>query len=100
MQYERHILLILREAYPHGMPVRRIALNVYNITNTLFDPQDREKVHSAVAEWLRSESQKSGGAVRRADTRGWYRLNERSMQVQQLLMEFSPYEDDDWMLWE
>ncbi len=100
MQYECHILLILKEAYPDGMPVRRIALNVYNITNTLFDPQNREKVYMAVSEWLRAESRTSGGAVQKTDTRGWYRLNDCSKQVQQLLLEFSPHEEDDWMLWE
>ena len=100
MQYERHILLILKEACPDGMPVRRIALNVYNLTNTLFAPQDLGKVYLAVAEWRRAESRKSGGAVCKADTRGWYRLNDSSAQVQQLLLEFSPNEEDSWMLWE
>lgn len=82
------------------MPVRRIALNVYNITNTLFDPQDSEKVYAAVGEWLRTESQKSGGAVVKAEKKGWYRLNDKSTQVQQQLLEFRPREEDEWMTWE
>lgn len=100
MQYEQQILLILKEAYPYSMPVRRIALNVYNFTNTLFEPQDRKKVHSAVAEWLRAESRKSGGSVIKGDLRGWYKLNEHSLKVQQLLLDFRHNEEDDWMLWE
>lgn len=90
MQYERYILMILAEAGPVGMPVRRIALNVYNITNSLFAPLCLEKVYADVAEWLRSESQKSGGTVRKADIRGWYRLNEQSTKVEQLMLEFIP----------
>lgn len=92
-----HILKILTEAYPNGMPLRRIALNVYNITNTLFEPQDRERVYSIVAEWLREESTKRGGLVVKTDTKGWYRLNERSPQAQQMLMDFLPHEEDEWM---
>lgn len=100
MVISQNILIILREAYPEAMPLKRIALNVYNITNTLFDPQDREKVYAAVGEWLRAESQKSGGAVIKGDKKGWYRLNGRSAQVQQLLLEFRPREEDEWMMGE
>ncbi len=98
MLYEREIMLILREAGTQGMPVRRIALNVYNMVNSLFCPVDRERVYNVVAEGLRTESQCSQGAVERAETKGWYRLNTNSAQVQQLMLEFLPDEEDDWML--
>lgn len=98
MQYEREILIVLKEASPNGMPLRRIALNVYNITNSLFAPQDRGRVYSLVAEWLRTESQKRGGAVERCGVRGWYRLNMRSQKVRQTLMDFMAREEDEWMM--
>lgn len=97
MQCATHILAILTEAYPKAMPLRRIALNVYNITNTLFDPQDRDHIYEMVAEWLRTESQTSRGAVMKAETKGWYKLNDRSPEAQQLLLEFQPREEDEWM---
>lgn len=92
-----HILSILTEAYPNGMPVRRIALNVYNITNTLFEPQDPERIYAMVAEWLREESAKRDGLVVRTTTKGWYRLNGESPQAQQMLFDFQPHDEDDWM---
>lgn len=98
MEYERYILQIMREAYPDGMPLRKIVLNVYNITNTLFERQSLSRVHRLVAEWLRAESRKSGGAVCKMDLRGWYKLNESSPQVEQLLLDFTVAEDDRWML--
>ncbi|MBQ0073682.1 MAG: hypothetical protein KBT34_05770 [Prevotella sp.] len=68
------------------------------MTNSLFNPLDQEKVYADVSEWLRTESTKSGASIERAETRGWYRLNMRSSQVQQLLLEFEPNEEDEWML--
>ncbi len=98
MSCSTHILKILTEAYPQAMPLRRIALNVYNITNTLFDPQDKDHIYSLVAEWLRTESMKRGGTVMKAETKGWYKLNAASPQAQQLLLEFMPNEEDEWMM--
>lgn len=98
MNYEREILLILREAGTKGLPVRNIALHVFNMTNSLFNPLDRDTVYNDVAEWLRHTSNCSTASVEKADTRGWYRLNINSNQVQQLLLEFVPDEEDEWML--
>lgn len=98
MDFEREILDVLREAGQTGLPVKRIALNVFNITNSLFNPLDPEKVYAEVSDWLRTESAKSGASIEKTDTRGWYRLNLNSQKVQQLLMEFLPNEEDEWMM--
>lgn len=98
MNYESVILNILREAGDTGMPLRRIALNVFNLTNSLFNPIERENVYNDVAEWLRSESSKSGACIEKAETRGWYRLNNNSSKVQQMMMEFQPKDEDMWMM--
>lgn len=98
MNYEREILLILREAGSKGLPVRRIALNVFNMTNSLFMPLNMEDVYTDVSEWLRTKSQYSSSSVEKAETRGWYRLNMNSNEVQQLLLEFQPSDEDEWMM--
>ena len=88
MDLEREIMLVLREAGDSGMPLRRISLNVFNMKNSFFQPLVPEEVHREVAEWLQQESKKSNSPVTKAETRGWYRLNPNSQQVQQLMLEF------------
>lgn len=98
MTFEQDILTVLKEATCNGMPVRRIALNVFNRKNSLFNPLNQEKVYKEVAEWLRNESQKRGACIEKTETKGWYRLNMNSTRVQQLLLDFQPHEEDEWML--
>lgn len=91
-------MIVLKEAGQKGMPVRRIALNVFNMTNSLFNPLDMNVVYNDVGEWLRENSQHCSSSVEKAETRGWYRLNMNSNQVQQLLLQFTIDENDEWML--
>ena len=97
MNIENDILSVLREAGDKGLPLRRLALHVYNMENSFFQPLDRRKVYSDVAEYLRRTSSLSGSMIVRTDTRGWYRLNMDSPRVQQLLLDFSSDESDEWM---
>ncbi len=97
MNYENEILIVLREVGCQGMPLRRIALNVYNIVNTLFSSLSQEEVYNDVADYLRVKSSQLGAPVEKAEVRGWYRLNMDSARVQQLFIEFIPDEEDDWM---
>jgi hypothetical protein len=98
MNIEDDILSILREAGDKGLPLRRLALHVYNMENSLFQPLDRREVYHDVAEYLRRTSSLSGSMIERTDTRGWYRLNMNSPRVQQLLLDFSSNEADEWMM--
>lgn len=98
MDFEHDIMVTLREVGSKGMPLRRIALNVYNMRNSLFEPLDKEVVYAKVGQYLRRVSQLSGSAIEKADTKGWYRLNMKSQQVQQLLLEFEVAEQDEWMM--
>lgn len=98
MTFEREILKVLSEGPLEGMPLRRIALNVYNISNTLFNPLDQEEVYEVVGEWLRKTSAIKGASVEKAETRGWYKINLNSQKVQQMMLEFHPHEEDEWML--
>lgn len=98
MIFEREILKVLSEAPREGMPLRRIALNVYNMSNTLFNPLDRDEVYADVGEWLRKTAAVKGASVEKAETRGWYKINLKSQKVQQMMLEFHTHEDDEWML--
>lgn len=98
MNYEKEILTILSEVGIKGMPLRRIALNVYNISNSLFNPLDKNMVYEGVADYLRTRCDRTDSPIEKAEIRGWYRLNYNSEQVQQLLLEFQIDEDDEWMM--
>jgi hypothetical protein len=91
MNYEDEILSMLNEVGDVGMPLRRIALNVFNMKNSFFEPLSQEAVYQDVAEWLRDVSQQSGAPVIRAERRGWYRINPDSPRVKQMELEFQPH---------
>ena len=96
LRYENEILTILREAGQEGLPLRRIALNVYNMSNTFFNPLEKQLVYEDVAEYLRKMSSYIDTPVKKMPKRGWYALNYDSPTVQQLLMDFS--EDSSFLL--
>lgn len=98
MNIENDILSVLREAGDKGLPLRRLAMHVYNMENSFFQPLDREDIYREVGEYLRRTSSLSGSMIERTDTRGWYRLNINSPRVQQLLLDFSNDEADEWMM--
>lgn len=94
MIQELVIINVLREAGQKGMPLRRIALNVFNLTNSLFEPLDKEVVYENVGQYLRKNASLKGGIIERAETKGWYRINYNSQHVQQLLLEFATDEEE------
>lgn len=98
MTFENEILQILQSVGQRGLSTKMIAFNVFNMSNSLFNPLDQEKVYNEVADWLRTNSSKNGSSVEKAETRGWYRLNLNSAKVQQMMLQFQPNEDDEWML--
>ncbi len=91
MNYEDEILVTLNEVGESGMPLRRIALNVFNMKNSFFEPLSQEAVYQDVAEWLREVSQQSGSPIVKAGRRGWYKLNPDSPKVIQMRLEFLPH---------
>lgn len=91
---EHEILMVLDEVGPKGMPLRRIALNVFNMRNSLFEPLSKEKMYDEVAHYLHRESTLSGSPVKRMDKRGWYRINPRSAKVRQMHLEFKSEDAD------
>lgn len=91
---EHEILMVLDEVGAKGMPLRRIALNVFNMRNSLFEPLSKEKMYDEVASYLHKESTLSGSPVRRMEKRGWYRINPRSVKVRQMRLEFKSEDAD------
>ena len=83
--------MVLDEIGAKGMPLRRIALNVFNMRNSLFVPLSREKIYEEVARYLRTESRLR---VKRMEARGWYRINPRSAKVRQMRLEFKSEDAD------
>ena len=86
--FEDEILAVLGEAGVKGMPLRRVALNVYNMRTTLFSSMEQESVYTAVATYLRTVSKQSGSPIMRGERRGWYRLNPASPKMIQKKLEF------------
>lgn len=82
-------MTILGEAAQTGLPLRRIALNVYNMSNTFFTPLEKKDVYADVSEYLRKMSVYKDAPVKKMSKRGWYVLNYDSLMVQQLLIDFS-----------
>lgn len=100
MNYQREILLLLREAnQENGLPLDSIVRNVYNMTSIdLFFSRPYEDVKNDVIKCLRTETSYSQGSIKKAEKKGWYKLNTDSQVVIQLMLEFEPDEDDEWMM--
>lgn len=87
-KYTNEIINVLCEAGDNGLPVRKIALHVYNTCNTLFAPVLIDDVHHDVRLWLKANSQSTDSLVCRCDKRGYYRINTSSQTAQQLMLQF------------
>ena len=69
-KYANEIISVLCEAGDNGLPVRKIALHVFNTCNTLFAPVLIDDVHHDVRIWLKANSQSTDSLVCRCDKRG------------------------------
>ena len=87
-KYSNEIINVLCEAGDNGLPVRKIALHVYNTCNTLLAPILIDDVHHSVRQWLNANSQSYDSLVRRCDKRGYYKINTSSQAAQQLMLHF------------
>ena len=66
-KYANEIISVLCEAGDNGLPVRKIALHVFNTCNTLFAPVLIDDVHHDVRIWLKANSQSTDSLVCRCD---------------------------------
>ena len=88
-KYANDIISVLCEVGDNGLPVRKIALHIYNTCNTLFTPVHIDDIYNCVRQWLNANSQSYDSLVCRCDKRGYYKINTSSQAAQQLMLEFS-----------
>ena len=92
--YYNEIVNLLME-HPDGVPVRKIARQIYNTDVNLFDPDSAGKfrgIHLSVQRFLWSQSRKQRSPFERKEW-GTYALKKRF--VFQLELEFEDWEDED-----
>lgn len=92
--YSQEILRVLFEAGEEGITVQKIALHVYNASNTLFNPVEYSDIHKRVVSWLRANSHGSQAMVVRLEQRGRYAINSSSEAMWQLSMQFSEFNQE------
>lgn len=93
MDYSKDILDILLKA-PEGLSIRKIVRHVYNAHNNLFETVDIEDVKRFVTQYLNSRSKTSSSPIERTGERGVYRLNEKSKESMELMLQFKEQNDE------
>ena len=88
LDYDRHILRILTEAGETGISVQKLSLHVYNASNSLFESASLEEVRRYVQQYLLRNSKSQESIIESTGQRGYYRLNLRSQESQQLMLMF------------
>lgn len=91
--YSRDIIQLLLHA-PEGLQIRKIVRHVYNAHNTFFETVDLEDVKNEVTRYLLKKSKDANSPIVRTEERGVYKLNLESQESQQLMLQFSDYEEE------
>jgi len=94
MNREKEILRILAEAGTDGLVVRKISRHVYNACNSFFNPISFDEVNAYVTGYLARNSRNPNSIIEKTNTRGVYRLDFGSSEIQQLMLEFSDKRND------
>jgi len=87
--YEQQILRILLDVGARGISVKKLAKHVYNHYSTLFDQPDFRDVYRYTQLFVQRHSRSAQGLVEHAERWGHYRLNRRTADAQQLMLQFS-----------
>lgn len=88
MAFEKEIIQILKEAGTAGLSIQKITRHVFNAHNSFFEEVPKDKVHKAVCNYLRNNSQKQYGIIEKVSW-GVYRLNMNSSKTNELLLQFT-----------
>ncbi len=86
--YEQQILRILLDVGARGISVKKLAKHVYNHSCTLFSQPDFADVYRFVQNYVQRHSRSPQGLIEHAERWGCYRLNTRSQQGRQLMIDF------------
>ena len=89
MNLEQEILSVLVQAGNKGLKLEKIARQVYNSCNSIFNPLDYMMVYNAVAQYLTKNSKDPHSLIRKGKGYGVYRIDYHSSTVQQLMLDFS-----------
>lgn len=81
---EKKLVVILDEAGPEGLSLRKIVKHVFNLQNSLFNPISLNEVQRKVASYLRYHSGKQGDMFLRP-SHGRYALNRSNKKVKDIL---------------
>lgn len=87
MDYSKDIIDILLKA-PEGLSVKKIVRHVYNAHNSLFESVDLDDVKRFVTQYLTTRSKSMTSPIEHTGERGIYRLNERSPESRELMLQF------------
>lgn len=88
--YDERILQILTEVGDKGISVKKLAMNVYNLSCTLFETPNVQDVHRYVQLFLLKNSKTPASLIENYPRRGYYRLNtSRSADARQMVLQFT-----------
>lgn len=93
--YDKHILQILSEVGHTGISVQNLAKHVYNRSCGLFSVVDISDVHKYVQAYLLKNSKSPMSLIESTGRRGYYRLNNRNNDAQQLMLLFKDAHHDE-----
>lgn len=89
MSIDQEIFRVLMAAGSNGLKLEKIARHVYNSCNSIFTPLNYKDVHAYVTQYLTRCAKDSGSLIEKGKGYGVYHINFKSVQVQQLMLDFS-----------
>lgn len=95
MDYEHTICQILAEAGSRGLPVRKVALHVFNASNSLFGETTYEDIYAIVSRYLHRSARSKDSYIKHATRRGYYCLNDNMESVRQQFLNFTDYNEHE-----
>ena len=89
MSIDQEIFRVLMAAGSNGLKLEKIARHVYNSCNSIFTPLNYKDVHAYVTHYLTRCAKDPGSLIEKGKGYGVYHINFKSVQVQQLMLDFS-----------
>ena len=94
MNFDIEILKVLACAGDDGLKTEKIARHVFNSCNSMFSPLNYKEVHAYVTQYLIKNAKDPMSVVEKGSGHGVYRLNFKAQLAQQLVLKFSPHEEE------
>lgn len=94
MNFDEEILKVLSLAGDDGLKTEKIARHVFNACNSMFNPLNYKDVHAYVTQHLIKCAKDPLSIIEKGGGHGVYRLNFKEKLAQQLMIKFSPHEEE------